>query len=533
MFKKNISHEQGLLFTEENDMDPRLKKKLNNHWSGIFYEKIFCNIDEKLFKPLYNDQFGRTNFPVNILVSLEILKEMFSLTDEQLLDRYHFDLSLRRALGLTDINEHILASRTFYYFRSSVANYSIEHDFDFYTELFNTFRDDIITELGIKTGLQRTDSTMISANIKKMSMLTLFHKVLSNFVKDLLKLEYNVKTAIQEIVNVNEDRFSYKLKKDEILSKTKEISEYLYNLVELYSLNDTVKEMKSYQDAKRLLSERCDIIDSKISLKKSKDIGTSSMQNPADGDATYRKKRNIEHSGYAAHATETCDKDNVIQVITDVDLVPNNIDDSKVFSPKVEALKETTGLETIIGDSHFVSDDIRDECKKNNVKLIATEIRGRPPKHEKDKNLNSRSFDIDPDTDEVKSCPAGYRPTSQKKKENEVIARFSGKVCSECAKNEYCIAYNKSKKESCIVINEKRKWLDERNELLDTKEFKELCKLRPAVEGLMEKLKPKYLNGRILFRGLTKVKARMVLRGIGRNFKRYSGYKIDLCSCIS
>ena len=54
-------------------------------------------------------------------------------------------------------------------------------------QVFNDRRDKIIEELGIKTGLQRTDSTMIGANIKKMTRLSLFHKVLSNLVKDLLK----------------------------------------------------------------------------------------------------------------------------------------------------------------------------------------------------------------------------------------------------------------------------------------------------------------------------------------------------------
>ncbi len=46
--------------------------------------------------------------------------------------------------------------------------------------------------------------------------------------------------------------------------------------------------------------------------------------------------------------------------------------------------------------------------------------------------------------------------------------------------------------------------------------------MRPPIEGLMEKLKPKYLSGKIKFRGLIRVKQRMVLRAIGINFKRYA-----------
>ena len=52
----------------------------------------------------------------------------------------------------------------------------------------------------------------------------------------------------------------------------------------------------------------------------------------------------------------------------------------------------------------------------------------------------------------------------------------------------------------------------------------------PAVEGLMEKLKPKYLRGRTLFRGRGKVRNRMTLRAIGLNFKRYWAWILDILS---
>jgi len=528
MVKENKSHEQGQMFAEEDRMHPRLREKLSNHWSGMFYERIFCNIDEEIFKALYCEHFGRGNFPVNILVSLEIIKEMFALTDEQLFDRYHFDLSIRRALGLKDINEQILAPRTFYYFRFAVARYSFENGVDLYMQVFADGRDKYIEELGIKTGLQRTDSTMIGANIKKMTRLALFHKVLSNLVKDILKSGYSVSTEIQEIVKDDEDGFTYRLKKEEVLSKTQEVGEHIYSLIKRYEFEDSIRATKGYQDAERLLRERCNISEGKPTLKGGKDIDSSSMQNPSDTDATYRKKRNKEHEGYAAHATETCDKDNKIQVITDIDLVPNNKDDAKVLADKIENLKKETGLETVITDGTFVSPKVREECRENKVNLISSEVRGNYSKYDTDKMLTSRDFDIDATTDEVKSCPEGQSPTSQKITEKEVVARFSVKVCRECIRNENCIAYFKSSNQSWIKIDETRKLLDERRELTQTECYRELCNLRPPVEGLMEKLKPKYLNGRTLFRGLRNVKNRMILRAIGINFKRYSAYKLDL-----
>ncbi len=527
MFKPNEGHEQSQMFAPEDQMHPRLKKMLEKNWSDIFYEKIFRNINEDIFKSLYSDKFGRGNFPVNILVGLEMIKELFSLSDEQLFDRYHFDLLVRRAFGLNDINEHILAQRTLYYFRSSLAEHELLTGENLLMQVFTDDRDRTIQELGLKTGLQRTDSTMIGANIKKMSRLMLFHKVLSNLVIDLIKMDISIPKDVQELLKDDEDGFAYRLKKEEVLSKTKEVGEYIYRFMIEHDQNTKVLELKSYKDAERLLREQCNIKKRKLKLKEPKDISSSSMQNPADGDATYKKKNNKGYRGYAAHATETCDKENPIQVITDIDLVGNNEDDAKVLSGKIEKLEKETGLETIIGDGAFASDDVRDECKENNVNLITSAIRGRPSDKESEGMLTSRDFDIDKDTGKMNCCPDGVAPRSQKVTDKSLTANFDSKRCQKCEKKNICPAFS-SDKLSKIAIDDRRKWLDERHELLKTQEYRDKCNLRPPVEGLMEKIKPKYLSGRTLFRGLEKVKTRMILKAIGVNFRRYKGYKTDL-----
>jgi hypothetical protein len=48
-------------------MSPRIRKKLEKSWAPVFYEYVFCDIDEKPFSVLYSDT-GCPNFPVNILL---------------------------------------------------------------------------------------------------------------------------------------------------------------------------------------------------------------------------------------------------------------------------------------------------------------------------------------------------------------------------------------------------------------------------------------------------------------------------------
>jgi len=51
------------------------------------------------FGRLYHDGYSRPNKPVNELVSLEIIKHLLGLSDEQLEHAYLFDFRVRNALG--------------------------------------------------------------------------------------------------------------------------------------------------------------------------------------------------------------------------------------------------------------------------------------------------------------------------------------------------------------------------------------------------------------------------------------------------
>jgi len=46
MFRENVNHLQDSLFESTNWMNPRIKAKLDKSWAPIFYEHVFCKIDE-------------------------------------------------------------------------------------------------------------------------------------------------------------------------------------------------------------------------------------------------------------------------------------------------------------------------------------------------------------------------------------------------------------------------------------------------------------------------------------------------------
>jgi lysine/ornithine N-monooxygenase len=114
MFRKNNFHFSPELYNVYNTANNTRKKILENHWSDTFYTKIFSGITEDIFEPLYCENNGRPNFPVNILAGLEILKSLFELTDEELYENYHFNVLYQRALGAENINDYSFSIRTLY-----------------------------------------------------------------------------------------------------------------------------------------------------------------------------------------------------------------------------------------------------------------------------------------------------------------------------------------------------------------------------------------------------------------------------------
>jgi hypothetical protein len=64
------------------------------------------------------------------------------------------------------------------------------------------------------------------------------------------------------------------------------------------------------------------------------------LQSPDDTEATYRQKRGNHYPGRSVNIVETANPDNPVNLITDVDVNPNNIDDSQVLNKRLDRLND-------------------------------------------------------------------------------------------------------------------------------------------------------------------------------------------------
>jgi len=115
---------QGKLFQSSSLVPPEKARRLEKSWANAFGEKALPLIDEEPFAVMYCEDNGRPNTPVEIVLGVLILKEMFNLTDLETLDQLEFNLQWHYALRLTPEEAH-LCQKTLHNFRVGLMNHDL------------------------------------------------------------------------------------------------------------------------------------------------------------------------------------------------------------------------------------------------------------------------------------------------------------------------------------------------------------------------------------------------------------------------
>jgi len=131
-----------------------------------------------------------------------------------------------------------------------------------------------------------------------------------------------------------------------------------------------------------------------VRAKENSEITSACLQSVDDLEATYRTKGKGHYKGYVVNLTETCDPENEIQLITKVQVAPNNVDDGQLLAEALPNLKERTGVETMITDGGYVGEASDAALQAQGVNLIQTAIRGLQPTPDK---FHLSDFDLHAD----------------------------------------------------------------------------------------------------------------------------------------
>ena len=175
MFRQN---DQPSLITFEAELSEKQRKLLDRSKEKWFNKLILRNINEDDFKTLYSEIASRPNVAVNILVSALILKEHRGISYDELMESVMFDLRFKVALGLVNIDDAPFSRGTLFNFQNRILEYEIQTGINLIEQVFDRLTAQQLKTLSLKADIQRTDSTLISSNIRKYSRVQLLIEVL-------------------------------------------------------------------------------------------------------------------------------------------------------------------------------------------------------------------------------------------------------------------------------------------------------------------------------------------------------------------
>jgi hypothetical protein len=274
----------------------------------------------------------------------------------------------------------------------------------------------------------------------------------------------------------------------------------------------------------RVLNEQCNVQSddngAKVVIKQPKQIGSDSLQNPSDPDATYSAHKG---QGYQVQIMETftrCEdeeeKAQTLNLITHVAVEKACEHDSNALMPAIEDTQNRDlGPKAVLADTHYGSDDNDQAAKAEQVELVAPTFKG-----DKNDSIDLSSFSFD-DAGRATGCPTGHRPVKvrYKKKTKRYSACFDLNHCQACPHVEQC-PVQAGKKNYYLRYSDKDHRLAVRRAREGSEEFIDTFRWRAGVEATISQYDRLTGVKRLRVRGFKAVRYCATLKAAGLNILR-------------
>lgn len=505
----------------------RENRMLQKSWATHFADKIFPLIDENKFACLYSEKASRPNTPVNVIIGALIIKELFNMTDDELVESLMFDIRFQYALHTTSFKEQPLSDKTLSRFRNRCYNYELTHGKDLIHDTITELAMEMAKLMKINGQIQRMDSLMIASNIKKLSRMELLYTCLSNFVKYLHKNKEDDKIEGLEHYYDPKDfnQVIYHQRQEDYASRLAGILSDADSLMKKCSGGyDGVPE---YQLLVRAFTEQVFVEeDGSLRLKTAEDgeMNSTILQNPSDSDATYREKAGKQHRGYSANITESVGEGN--SVVTDYQYDQNIHSDSDFLKEHLDATEKKPEGTTLVADAGFSGEENRALAESKNIKLVTTDLLGRDTKD------IYADFTFSDDGKGILLCPAGNQPksTSFVKSTGKVRASFNKSKCENCPHRDQCKPQI-SNKTSAVYVSKASHERAKAQRFTQTWQHKYLGRIRNGVETIPSIFRRKYGVDHMPVRGKIRTKHWFGFKIGALNFRKLLKYSSSMDNC--
>jgi hypothetical protein len=380
MFKKTDDAVQFNLFSNPKDLlNEKSRKKFSDPgaWHNLFRNHVLSGIEEDHFRPLFTQEIGAPNSSIKLLIGMMIIKESLQCSDKQLFEQCEFNLLVRSALGLMNIDDPLPAESTYYLLRNRIYTFERQTGEDLFAKVFQGITSQQVKEFEVNGSRIRMDSKLIGSNIAWYTRYELIHQSVRQFYHALSadaldkKMNRKDRAALQELLKEEGSKVVYRSTKPELNQRMQNFGLLIYRLLKVF------KQNPYHEVLSRVFQEQYKSGDGLIQIRDKEEISADSIQSPNDPDCSYRDKDGQKVKGYSINITETC-SDNQLNLITDVKTEKANTPDTCFLIEAVESTNSVTGqsVEKIHCDGAFHSPTNSGFCSRNDIDMVLTGMQG-------------------------------------------------------------------------------------------------------------------------------------------------------------
>lgn len=516
MFTENKSHvERGLFEDILLSLPENKRKKALASVEYGFYEEVFREIDEKAFGVLFDEKTGRPNAPVNCLVGAMVLRQLRGWTYEELFDNIDFNVLTRLALGMTDMAETPFCAATLFNFQNRVVEYEREEKKNLLETVFERLTSKQLKRLGLKTGVQRSDSFRALSNVVRYGRLKLLIETLRRFVRIL---EEEDKQEFAELLDPygseTSEGYVYRVHDSDLPAELKAVAKVYAGLHR--AVGDRYAQRAEYVNFDRLFKEQIEITKKGPKLRRPKKLKSSGLQSPDDPEATYSKKNGEHNIGYKVNVTETADPENDVNLITDAAVDANNVGDGPMLAARMDVLKERTPeLDEMHTDGAYGGEALDPKMKEHDVFHVETGSNaGKAKVPMKYERVDEGGYKV--------SCPGGQTAVAERTR-TRFKAEFDKTICADCPFLENC---QTEARKACRTLYFQESWAEGSIRSRNVELIPERRRtVRANVEATVMEFTGMFNHkGKMPLRGKSKIRIAVLSRAIAINFGRVRRY---------
>ena len=410
MFRKSDKSIQLNMFSSHANVltDRALKTYTDEQkWHNQFRKQVTHRIDEEIFRTLFIDGFGAPNAPIRILVGMMILKEAQGWSDAQLFEQCQFNILVRSALGLLNMDDPVPAASTYYLLRKRIVLHENEGNANLIEKVFSQVTKSQALEFQINGNKIRMDSKLLGSNIAWYSRYELIHEMVKK-VYQRLKSEIDCFLTdveisfLTDICSESGEKVSYRSNKSEIEKKLSELGIVIYKIIS--QMKDTPSDL--LQTLTSLFHQQYGIENEAVSLLPKQEISAQGIQSPHDTDCHYRKKGDDQIKGYSINVSETCEPKNAFDLISSVLTEPASAVDSDFLQPAITATQKVVcqEIKTVNADGAYHSADNQNFCTEDSIDLVVSAIQGKPSRYDLAFDENEELIVTDLQTNTIVPC---------------------------------------------------------------------------------------------------------------------------------